>query len=123
MGLALTNVASDAPSFEHMHDFTHDDYAGDHHGADATSSPASEYLALAQPHDGDAGQATTHGGGHDQGVSDYAHMAATPRKIISRRSRLTSFSRRLAATSMERRAQTTACNRNTMTVLRPMCSP
>jgi hypothetical protein len=61
-----------AMSVEHVHDFTGGDVAGSHHGGDM--SPASEYLALAQPHEGDAGHAF-HGGGHDQGASDYTQMA------------------------------------------------
>jgi hypothetical protein len=64
-------VAGGTTPFEQAHDVTNGEVAGEHHGE--APSPASEYLALAQLHEGDAGQAL-HGSGHDQGASDYTQM-------------------------------------------------
>jgi hypothetical protein len=63
-----------AASFEHAQDFT--SVAGEHHGDISALSPASEYLALAQPHEGDAGQ-FLHGAGHEQGAPEYTQMASS----------------------------------------------
>jgi hypothetical protein len=61
-------VAGGATAFEHTQDITN--IAGEHAG----TSPASEYLALAEPHQGDAEQ-PLHGGGHDQGAPEYTQLA------------------------------------------------